>query len=131
MSENKIYHYYLTRAEYETATKSDHAIYFVAETDGCITLYKGTQRVSNAIRLVESFPQTGESGVFYLQPSTGIIKIWVASWVQVFPARQGGGGEGGPAYWGEIEGDISEQTDLQNALEAKANAPDTKWQIIE
>lgn len=35
---------------------------------------------------------------------------------------QGGGG-GGSAEWGDIEGTLADQTDLKNALDAKQNAP--------
>lgn len=90
MSTNKIYHYYLTRAEYEAATKSDYAIYFVAETDGRVTIYRGTQKTGDAIRFVSSFPQVGEQGIFFFQPSTGIMKIWTTEWVQIFPQSVGG-----------------------------------------
>lgn len=90
MSTNKIYHYYLTRAEYNAATKSDYAIYFVAEMDGRITIYRGTQKTSDAIRFVSSFPQVGEQGIFFFQPSTGIMKIWATQWVQIFPQEVGG-----------------------------------------
>lgn len=36
----------------------------------------------------------------------------------------GGGGGGGTAAWGSISGTLSDQTDLQNALDTKANAAD-------
>ena len=90
MSENKIYHYYLTRNEYDAATKSDYAIYFVVETDGRITIYRGTQRTGSAIGFVQSFPQVGEQGIFFFQPSTGIMKIWTTQWVQIFPQEVSG-----------------------------------------
>ena len=99
MSEYKVYHYNMTRGEYDAATKLDNGIYFVTETDGSVTLYKGTQKASDAIKFVTSFPPTGESGVFYLQPSTGVIKIWVASWVQVFPAEKGDDGDSAYDLW--------------------------------
>ena len=39
--------------------------------------------------------------------------------------RQGEPGPAGPSEWGVIQGNISDQTDLQNALDAKANVGDS------
>lgn len=39
-------------------------------------------------------------------------------------ARNGGGGGGGGAFWGSIAGTLSDQTDLQTALNAKASMND-------
>jgi hypothetical protein len=39
-------------------------------------------------------------------------------------ATLGGGGGGGTAAWGDITGTLADQTDLQNALDAKADAAD-------
>ncbi len=94
MSDNKIYHYSLTRGEYETIEKSEYAIYFVTETDGTISLYKGVQQVSNPIKVVGTFPTIGEAGKFYLNMALGEIRIWTTEWVTVFP-YSGSGGSGG------------------------------------
>jgi hypothetical protein len=61
-----------------------------------------------------ALPVTGESGKIYITIDTNFIYRWSGSiYIQV-----GGGGVGG-ATWGTITGTLSNQTDLQNALDAK------------
>lgn len=116
MSQNKIYHYTFTRTEYDLAVKDPHAIYFVTETDGTITLYKGTQQCSNAMQIVQTFPQVGEAGKFYLNMALGEIRIWTTQWVTVFPYSGGGGG-------GTGDGDMKKSVyDTNN--DGKVNAAD-------
>ena len=44
------------------------------------------------------------------------------NWIEI--QEGGGGGGGGDAIWGDITGTLSNQTDLQNALDEKANTTD-------
>lgn len=42
--------------------------------------------------------------------------------IKTKPSASGQGGGGGSATWGDIGGNLSDQTDLQNALDAKQDA---------
>ena len=60
-----------------------------------------------------SFPATGETGKVYIAEDTGFIYRWSGSeYVQLTDQT---------AIWGQISGTLSNQTDLQNALNAKAD----------
>ena len=60
-----------------------------------------------------NFPTTGETGKIYLDTSTNFSYRWGGSaYVQIVD---------GKATWGGIDGTLSNQTDLQNALNAKAD----------
>ncbi|AHX01178.1 putative tail protein [Nitrincola phage 1M3-16] len=60
-----------------------------------------------------SFPPTGESQKVYIAEDTGYMYRWSgAEYVQLTDQT---------AIWGQISGSLSNQTDLQNALNAKAN----------
>jgi hypothetical protein len=64
-----------------------------------------------------ALPVTGETGKIYITLDTNLIYRWSGSiYVQV---ASGGGG----ATWGAITGTLSNQTDLQNALDGKFNNP--------
>jgi hypothetical protein len=65
-----------------------------------------------------ALPVTGETGKIYITLDTNFIYRWSGTiYIQV-----GGGGVGG-ATWGTITGTLSNQTDLQNALDAKFDDP--------
>jgi len=65
-----------------------------------------------------ALPVTGETGKIYITIDTNFIYRWSGSiYIQV-----GGGGVGG-ATWGTITGTLINQTDLQNALDAKYDDP--------
>lgn len=60
------------------------------------------------------FPITGETGKIYVAIDTGIIYRWSGSvYIEISSDTQ--------AVWGNITGTLSNQTDLQNALNAKEN----------
>ena len=62
------------------------------------------------------FPTTGETGKVYIAEDTGFIYRWSGSaYIQLTDQT---------AIWGQISGTLSNQTDLQNALNAKANDAD-------
>jgi hypothetical protein len=62
-----------------------------------------------------ALPVTGETGKIYITIDTGLIYRWSGSiYVQI-------GGQ--DPVWGAITGTLSNQTDLQNALNAKLNDP--------
>lgn len=50
----------------------------------------------------------------FAKDSGKLFKRTSSAWVEV-----GAGGEGGPATWGDIEGTLGDQTDLQSALDGK------------
>lgn len=58
--------------------------------------------------ILDTIPSTGTTGYVLTKTSSGTT--WSA-----------GGGGGGGASWGTISGTLSDQTDLQNALNAKAD----------
>ena len=61
-----------------------------------------------------NFPATGETGKIYLDTSTNFSYRWGGSaYVQIVD---------GKATWGGIDGSLSNQTDLNMALQAKADA---------
>ena len=62
------------------------------------------------------FPATGETGKVYIAEDTGFIYRWSGlDYVQLTDQT---------AIWGQISGTLSNQTDLQNALNAKPNDAD-------
>jgi len=79
-----------------------------------------------------AFPATGDEDVFYIAKDTGYLYRWTgAEYVQLTDQT---------AVWGSISGTLSDQTDLNNALndrvleankastaEAEAGTDDTKW----
>ena len=79
-----------------------------------------------------SFPATGETEKLYIASDTGLVYKWDGSqYVQI---------TGNSAIWGNLSGTLSDQTDLQNALndkldeankasqaDAEAGTDDTKW----
>ena len=50
-----------------------------------------------------------------------LIKLGLLSRIQAVAAAHGGGGSGGASVWGQITGTLSNQTDLQTALDAKTD----------
>ena len=65
-----------------------------------------------------ALPVTGETGKIYITLDTNFIYRWSGTiYIQV------GGGGGGGATWGTITGTLSNQTDLQNALDGKYDDP--------
>lgn len=50
-----------------------------------------------------------------------LIKLGLLSRIQAVAAAHGGGGSGGASVWGQITGTLSNQTDLQTALNAKTD----------
>ena len=59
-------------------------------------------------------------------PTNNQVLTWNAANARWQPADGGGGGPGGSTDWGEIGGTLSDQTDLQSALDGKA---DKYWQV--
>jgi len=60
-----------------------------------------------------AFPATGEAGKIYIALDSGTTYRWSGTiYVRITD---------GTASWGSIEGTLSAQTDLQNALDAKVN----------
>jgi hypothetical protein len=57
-----------------------------------------------------SLPAQGEEGILYVTEDTNFIYRWDGAYVQV---------GGGSLTWGQITGTLSNQTDLQNALDDK------------
>ena len=56
---NQIQHIKISRAAFDTLTeKSEFAIYFVTEVDDSISLYTGSNAVSEDIRMVDTLPDT-------------------------------------------------------------------------
>lgn len=77
----------------------------------------GTQTIKMVVKDSERGPK-GEDGVIQYTAGAGIrIKNNVISAI-------GGGGGGGNIEWGDIEGDIADQTDLQNELSQYEKAAD-------
>ena len=63
-----------------------------------------------------SFPATGEDDILYIARDTGYLYRWDgATYVQLTDQT---------AIWGQISGTLSDQTDLNNALNAKADDAD-------
>lgn len=96
---DKVHFATVSRYDFDQLQKDDDYFYFVLEDDGRYSLYVGDKLTSNAISIVEAFPPTGEAGRFFLQLSTGIIKIWMTEWVQVFPAEKGDTGKSAYQVW--------------------------------
>ena len=57
-----------------------------------------------------SLPAQGEGGILYITEDTNYLYRWDGSYIQV---------GGGSLTWGQITGTLSNQTDLQNALDDK------------
>lgn len=65
---------------------------------------------------LSQFPNTGETGKVYIAEDTGFVYRWSGSeYIQLTDQT---------AIWGEIGGTLSNQTDLQNALDDKADDSD-------
>ena len=64
-----------------------------------------------------AFPTTGETGKVYIAEDTGYMYRWggASGYIQLTDQT---------AIWGQISGTLADQTDLNNALEAKATASD-------
>ena len=69
--------FYAVTSEQFTAleSKNENALYFLSDTG---ELYKGSVRFSFPVKQVETFPETGESGVVYVK-NDGEAKIWSGS----------------------------------------------------
>jgi hypothetical protein len=78
------------------------------------------------------FPQTGDVDTIYIDASKNkayrydqsyypISSEGIDIWGAIGSLSKGGGGGGGGASWGSINGTLSNQTDLQTALNAKQN----------
>lgn len=72
-----------------------------------------TWTITNFQPNISSFPITGNLGVLYIANDTGLIYRWGgSSYLQI---------GGGSTVWGGISGTLSDQIDLQNALDDKAD----------
>lgn len=66
-----------------------------------------------------SFPNPGSIGIIYVALDTNLIYRWTGStYVEISPSQA--------LVWGAITGTLSSQTDLQNALDGKANTSHTQ-----
>lgn len=74
MAVNQVQFYSLTEAQYNAKTpKNASDLYFLDNG----RLYKGTVLMGNNFHLVgTTYPEVGKEGILYLQPSTGMIKVW-------------------------------------------------------
>ena len=76
---NQIQHIKISRAAFDTLTeKSEFAIYFVTEVDDSISLYTGSNAVSEDIRMVDTLPDTENAiiGKVYYNEADGISYIY-------------------------------------------------------
>jgi len=64
------------------------------------------------------FPTTGDVNYRYIDDSTQSVYYWSGSAYVVAPSAPGA------VSWGGIGGTVSDQTDLQNALDAKVSKND-------
>lgn len=81
---NKYQHHILTRAQFEQLSPSADSLYFVAETDGRISLYKGSVLVSNSFFVVASLPSAGILGRLYLNTADGLFWYYTGTaWKRV------------------------------------------------
>ena len=81
---NKYQHHILTRAQFEQLSPSSDSLYFVAETDGRISLYKGSVLVSNSFFVVASLPSAGILGRLYLNTADGLFWYYTGTaWKRV------------------------------------------------
>lgn len=98
-----------TSLSHRTLTVSEDGSDFEAKI--AVPTYTTTER--NALTNVP------ENLIIYNSTSTSFQQYQSSSWVNI----GGGGGGGGSVAWGDITGTLSNQTDLQNALNAKQNIP--------
>ena len=72
----KVLFYAVTSEQFtDLENKNENALYFLSDTG---ELYKGSVRFSFPVKQVETFPETGESGVVYVK-NDGEAKIWSGS----------------------------------------------------
>ncbi len=83
----KVLFYTATAAQFaQLETKNENALYFLTDTG---EFYKGSTRFSFPVKLVASFPATGEIGVLYIQNGTYAIKIWTGeAWAEINTASE-------------------------------------------
>lgn len=73
-----------------------------------------------------------DGAIPFLDPeelADGNVPVWDANEGKWVPGSGGGGGGGGA--WGGITGDIEDQADLQSALDAKVESPNSSISGIE
>lgn len=71
------------------------------------------------------FPATGDVNTLYLDQSTDSLYYWDEATVSYVATAGGSGG-----VWGTIVGVLSNQTDLQNALNAKQNVSNLSINVV-
>lgn len=63
--------------------KNENALYFITDTG---ELYKGAVRYTFPVQQVTEFPESGDSGVLYVNTDTKEIKLWNGNeWVDALP----------------------------------------------
>lgn len=129
---NKYQLHTLSRSQYDSLPKSSDYLYFVSESDGRISLYKGDVLVSNSFFIVSSLPSSGTLGKLYLNTGDGLVYYYSGSaWVKL--AREvitsGLSGEStndtvpsSKLVWDTISSFISTAQDAQASAEAARDA---------
>ena len=90
--------------------------YASLDGDGTVPASQLPSYVDDVVEFADlaSFPATGETGKIYVALDTNLTYRWSGSaYVELTDTT---------AVWGNISGTLSNQTDLQNALDLKANA---------
>ena len=129
---NKYQLHTLSRSQYDSLPKSSDYLYFVNESDGSISLYKGDVLVSNSFFIVSSLPSSGTLGKLYLNTGDGLVYYHSGSaWVKL--AREvitsGLSGEStndtvpsSKLVWDTISSFISTAQDAQASAESARDA---------